>query len=153
VCAPLLWDLTDLTQPRQLGSPLHNTSVSPVNVVVFSPGGRVLATSSSTDTMLWNLTDPAQPHPLGPPLTGHSNWVWSVAFAPDGRTLATDSTDGHRHPVGPDRPDPAPPARATSDRYLVGRPRSGTRRVRPVHQLDANRACLMTPLFQPSGGA
>lgn len=27
-------------------------------------------------------------------LTGHTNSVWSVVFAPDGRTLVSSSTDG-----------------------------------------------------------
>ncbi|MFM6250725.1 MAG: WD40 repeat domain-containing protein, partial [Dolichospermum sp.] len=26
-------------------------------------------------------------------LSGHSNWVWSVAWSPDGRTLASGSWD------------------------------------------------------------
>jgi WD40 repeat protein len=30
---------------------------------------------------------------LGQPLTGHTNAVYSVAFSPDGHTLATGSTD------------------------------------------------------------
>ena len=33
------------------------------------------------------------PHPLGPPLTGHTDTVNSVAFSPDGHTLATGSAD------------------------------------------------------------
>ncbi|HET9256664.1 MAG TPA: WD40 repeat domain-containing protein, partial [Pseudonocardiaceae bacterium] len=33
------------------------------------------------------------PTPLGPPLTGHTNYVRSVVFSPDGHTLATGSTD------------------------------------------------------------
>jgi WD40 repeat protein len=43
---------------------------------------------------LWNLTDPAHPGPLGQPLTGHTGEVWSVAFSPDGHTLASGTNDG-----------------------------------------------------------
>jgi hypothetical protein len=31
---------------------------------------------------------------IGPPWTGHTSVVWSVAFRPDGRVLATASADG-----------------------------------------------------------
>ena len=34
-----------------------------------------------------------RPDPLGQPLTGHTDAVLAVAFAPDGRTLATTSED------------------------------------------------------------
>jgi WD40 repeat protein len=42
---------------------------------------------------LWNVTDPTHPTPLGQPLTSHTNWVYAVAFSPDGHTLATGSAD------------------------------------------------------------
>jgi WD40 repeat protein len=62
--------------------------------VVFSPGGRILATGSDDWTVrLWNVTDPAHPTPLGSPLTGHTHSIRSVAFSPDGHTLASGSDD------------------------------------------------------------
>jgi WD40 repeat protein len=42
---------------------------------------------------LWNVTDPAHPTPLGQPLTGHTNSITTVAFSPDGHTLASASAD------------------------------------------------------------
>jgi WD40 repeat protein len=42
---------------------------------------------------LWDLGDPARPSSVGPPLTGATNYVYSVAFSPDGRTLAAGSID------------------------------------------------------------
>jgi WD40 repeat protein len=41
-----------------------------------------------------DVADPAAPRRLGAPLTGHTEPVNSVAFAPDGRTLATAGDDG-----------------------------------------------------------
>ncbi len=43
--------------------------------------------------LLWDVTDPTRPRRLGDPLTGHTDAVYAVAFAPDGRTLATASVD------------------------------------------------------------
>jgi WD40 repeat protein len=39
---------------------------------------------------LWN---PATGKPIRGPLTGHTTTVWSVAFSPDGRVLASASAD------------------------------------------------------------
>jgi WD40 repeat protein len=50
-------------------------------------------TGKDTTVTLWDLTDPAQLRPLGQPLTDHTNAVFSVAFSPDERTLATSSGD------------------------------------------------------------
>jgi WD40 repeat protein len=61
--------------------------------VVFSQDGRILAIGSDDNTvLLWDLTDPSAPRRLGSPLTGHNGVMRSVAFAPDGRTLATAAT-------------------------------------------------------------
>jgi WD40 repeat protein len=55
----------------------------------------MLASGSADGTVrLWDIADPAHPRPLGQPLTGSSVSVHSVAFSPDGRTLATGSDDG-----------------------------------------------------------
>ena len=43
---------------------------------------------------LYDITDPAHPTQLGEPLTGPSDYVYAVAFSPDGRSLAAASTDG-----------------------------------------------------------
>ncbi len=70
--------------------------------MAFAPNKQhVLATGNGDGTVrLWDLTDPAQPRARGQPfsghrpLTGHRGEGTSVAFAPDGRTLATASDDG-----------------------------------------------------------
>jgi WD40 repeat protein len=41
----------------------------------------------------WDVSSPARARRRGDPLTGHSGEVLSVAFAPDGHTLATASFD------------------------------------------------------------
>ena len=38
---------------------------------------------------MWNVADPADPSQLGQPLAVSASGVSSVAFSPDGRTLAT----------------------------------------------------------------
>ena len=40
-----------------------------------------------------DLADPDRPAALGKPLTGAARRVQSVAFSPDGKTLAAGSTD------------------------------------------------------------
>ncbi len=94
-------------------------------------------------TRLWDLTDRAQPRPLGSRLTGHTDAVFSVAFAPDGRTLATASVDRTVRFVRPHQPRSTSPARATRPdcrpRTAVrADPRQANRTAdQRSHQLDA----------------
>ncbi|WP_305094200.1 WD40 repeat domain-containing protein [Prescottella sp. R16] len=58
-------------------------------------GDTVLATASDDRTVrVWNIADPARPVQIGPELTGFGDVVHSVAFGPDGRSLAASSDDG-----------------------------------------------------------
>jgi WD40 repeat protein len=99
---------------QDLGSRLLNTQNTPrpsllaadagfVNSVAFSPDRHTLASGNFGGTVrLWNVPNPTHPRPLGQPLSsgpgegaaGGPNNVLSVAFSPDGHTLASSENDG-----------------------------------------------------------
>jgi WD40 repeat protein len=102
--AIILWEVAT-GQP--IGDPLQGHT-DLVNSVAFSPDGQTLASTScgkrerETDggavippcirgkIILWDLVSR---QPIGEPLTIHTDWVTSVAFSPDGTTLASSSFD------------------------------------------------------------
>ncbi len=67
--------------------------------IAFSPDGQLLASASDDWTVrLWNLEkldleNPDLKNLVHVSLKGHSAWVSSVAFSPDGKTLASGSFD------------------------------------------------------------
>jgi WD40 repeat protein len=71
----------------------------PIPSVTFSPDGRLLASGSLDQTVrLWEV--PLRAGEFGRDtgqclkiLSGHTNWVWSVAFNPDGCLLTSGSAD------------------------------------------------------------
>ena len=91
----ILWNV-ETRQP--LGSPLtgHNASVESL---AFSPDGKMLASGSRDGTViLWDVstalnTGVVTLQRITPPLKGHTDRVFSVAFSPDGRTVASGSKD------------------------------------------------------------
>ncbi|MEO7194934.1 MAG: hypothetical protein ABIZ05_08945, partial [Pseudonocardiaceae bacterium] len=103
----ILWDLSDRAHSRRLGQLLTGASA-----VAFAADGHTLAIGSNDNTViLWDVRDLAHPSRLGSPLTGHTGPVASIAFAPDGRTLATAARLNENAVVLWDLTDPTRPAR------------------------------------------
>jgi WD40 repeat protein/nucleoside phosphorylase len=65
------------------------SAVSRCHAVAFSPDGRLLATSHTGSIQLWDVESGTERRTL----QGHEGFVWSVAFGPDGETLASGSSD------------------------------------------------------------
>ncbi|WP_433259877.1 hypothetical protein ACQPZF_21960 [Actinosynnema sp. CS-041913] len=83
-----LWDLTDFTP---LGE-LRSEGDEGIHATAISPDGRTVAGVMNHKIRLWDVTDPRRPTPLAD-LDGHTDRATSVAFSPDGRTLAGGGLD------------------------------------------------------------
>jgi WD40 repeat protein len=91
----VLWNSHERT-PDQV---LTARTGAKINAITFSPNGRTLAAATESaqppadpthnTATLWDLTNRAPPRELH----GHTDRVLTVAFSPDGRTLATSSVD------------------------------------------------------------
>ncbi|HEX9338023.1 MAG TPA: hypothetical protein VF892_19150 [Pseudonocardiaceae bacterium] len=90
-----LWNVGDGTRPAHLGT-IRPGITGEVQSVGFSPDGQLLAAGGGDwnaqgggTATLWDVAERTRPRRIGPVLTGHEGPVSTVAFAPNGRTLAT----------------------------------------------------------------
>jgi WD40 repeat protein len=96
-----LWDVTEPTHPRPLRG-LPTGSQGQATAIAFSHDGRTLAAAVNANAphdadahiRLWDVTDPRRPTAQGRPLTGGNTWVTTIAFSPDGHTLASGDEAG-----------------------------------------------------------
>jgi WD40 repeat protein len=79
--------LADLETGKPLGAPIADQEK--INQLCFSPDGQILAAGYADATI--RLWDVHSHQPLGPPLQGHDTGVFSLAFRPDGKVLASGS--------------------------------------------------------------
>ena len=167
-----LWNVTDLDRPAPLSVGFQQAigALGTIYSVAFSPHGNTLAVGSDTDNpqdpsspylALWNVADPAHPTDLSAP-SGHKAAVFSVAFSPDGRILASGSADetirlwdvaNLAHPV----PLGQPLAGYTSYIYSVafspdGRILAGGNADRTIQLWNVTDVAHPVPLGQPLTG-
>ncbi|CAM5626529.1 Novel STAND NTPase 1 domain-containing protein OS=Streptomyces tendae OX=1932 GN=GUR47_20980 PE=4 SV=1 [Streptomyces tendae] len=115
-----LWNVTNPARPVSLSAPFApaGPGESDLRSLVFSPDGDTLAVLEADTLRLWDVTDPARPTAHGPPVALNTRYAGpdTLAFSPDGRTLATAYDDRTVQLWNTD--DPSSPRR-------LGRPLTG----------------------------
>ncbi|NJM56105.1 MAG: WD40 repeat domain-containing protein, partial [Verrucomicrobiae bacterium] len=74
------------------GEPVSALAISPDGHIVLSGGGRS-ANGGDTALRVWDVTTRTIVRTLGGPGNGHTGYVTSIAFAPDGRTAVSAASD------------------------------------------------------------
>ncbi|MBW4695482.1 MAG: hypothetical protein KME27_27350 [Lyngbya sp. HA4199-MV5] len=93
-----LWDMSGLEgaegrrqKAEGAGAATQNPRLSSIAAHLRSSSQRASATPHSS--LLTPHSSLLTPHSSLLTLTGHADWVWSIAFSPDGSTLASSSSD------------------------------------------------------------
>ncbi|MEN3616043.1 hypothetical protein AAH979_42045 [Plantactinospora sp. ZYX-F-223] len=104
----VLVDISNPRRPRQVSDLANPAVVSTVSTVAFSRWGRTLAVGSIGQVVrLWDVSDPAHPRATAT-LGGAGGDVTSLAFSPDGRSIASGGMHGGTDLWNLGPADPAP---------------------------------------------
>jgi WD40 repeat protein len=110
----LLWDVSDPSHPRRLGSLPRPSAATALFSVAMSPFGPVVAVGGGGQRAdgvveLWSIANPSRPTQLATLRLGYGDTAYSVVFDPRQPTIAVGSADGsvYRWDVG-DPADPSP---------------------------------------------
>ena len=84
-----IWDVGTGKQKNILVGHTYRRGFTFVRSVAFSSDGQILASASGREVYLWDVSTGEHQSTIN----GHLGEVWSVQFSPDGKTIATGSSD------------------------------------------------------------
>lgn len=78
-----IWDITTDGHIRKLSEGRPDT-------IAFSPNGKCIAFETNNSIYIWEVATNKQ---IGSPLVGHTSYVSSIAYSPDGKRIISGSSD------------------------------------------------------------